>query len=124
MNVTALHSNPETDYRAAMQQAAVAFLLRHRGEHLTGDDQVLDNCTRYLSQSLEVPPQLVPRIAELAVAEFEGLTTKRLAILGVHPGSGLFRPVLWMLDTRTQQRHPVPARFLPARLLKSRDTSK
>ncbi|WP_411384144.1 hypothetical protein ACK3BK_09165 [Pseudomonas sp. L7] len=55
MNVTALHSNPETDYRAAMQQAAVAFLLRHRGEHLTGDDQVLNNCTRYLPQSLEVP---------------------------------------------------------------------
>ncbi len=85
MNVTVLHCNPETDYRAAMQQAAVAFLLRHRGEHLTVDDQVLDNCARYLSQSLEVPPQLVPRIAELAVAEFEGLTTKRLAILGVHP---------------------------------------
>lgn len=124
MNATALHSNPATDYRAAMQQAAVAYLLRHRGEHLTGDDQVLENCARYLAQSLEVPQHLVPRIAELAVAEFEGLTTKRLTILGVYPGSGLFRPVLWVLDTRTQQRHPVPARYLPARLLKPRDTSK
>lgn len=123
MNV-ALTNNPATDYRAAMQEAAVAFLLRHRGEHLTGDNQVLENCKRYLTQSLEVQPHLVQRIAELAVSEFEGMTSKRLALLGVHPASGAYRPTLWFLDTQTQQRHPVPARFLPARLLTPRNTSK
>lgn len=119
-----LTNNPATDYRAAMQEAAVAFLLRHRGEHLTGDHQVLENCKRYLAQSLEVQPHLVQRIAELAVNEFEGMTSKRLALLGVYPASGAYRPTLWFLDTQTQQRHPVPARFLPARLLTPRNTSK
>ncbi|WP_110972857.1 hypothetical protein [Pseudomonas huaxiensis] len=124
MNV-AITENPTNDYRAAMQQSAVAFLLRHRGEHLTGDDQVLQNCTRFLAQSLEVPAHLVQRIAELAVSEFEGMTTKRLTLLGVHPASGAFRPTLWLLDTQTQQRHQVPARYLPARLQQHpRNTSK
>ncbi len=120
----ALTENPATDYRAAMQQAAVAFLLRHRGEHLSGDHQVLENCKRYLAQSLEVQPHLVQRIAELAVSEFEGMTCRRVTLLGIHPASGAFRPMLWLLDTRTQQRYPVPARFLPQRLMTSRNTSK
>ncbi|MFK0032996.1 hypothetical protein [Pseudomonas monteilii] len=124
MNALAQSNNPENDYRAAMQQAAVAFLFRHRGEHLTGDSQVLENCARYLAHSLEVPPTLVPRIAELAVAEFEGLTTKRLTLLRMYSGSYHIRPVLCLLDTRTQQRHLVPARYLPARLLHPRNTSK
>ncbi|PYB93562.1 hypothetical protein [Pseudomonas fulva] len=124
MNATALTNNPETDYRTAMQQAAVVFLLRHRGEHLTGDSQVLKNCTRYLAQSLEVPTDLAPRIAELAVAEFEGWTTNRLTLLGMYLGSGHLRPVLYLLDNRTQQHHLVPARYLPARLLNPRNTSK
>lgn len=120
----ALTENPATDYRAAMQQAAVAFLLRHRDQHLTGDHQVLENCKRFLAQSLEVQPHLVQRIAELAVSQFEGMTTKRLTLLGVHPASGAFRPTLLFLDTQTQLRHPLPARFLPARLQPSRITSK
>lgn len=123
MNV-ALTENPATDYRAAMQQAAVAFLFRHRGEHLTGDHQVLENCKRYLAQSLEVQSHLVQRIAELAVSEFEGMTCKRLSLIGVHPASGAFRPALWILDTQTQQRYRVLARFLPARLMPPRNISK
>ncbi|MFV2945275.1 hypothetical protein [Pseudomonas japonica] len=119
-----LTENPATDYRAAMQQAAVAFLLRHRGQHFTGDDLVLENCKRFLAQSLEVPANLVQRIAELAVSDFEGMTCRRLTLLGVYPASGAFRPTLWFLDTRTQQRHPVPARFLPAHLQNPRNTSK
>ena len=55
MNTIALTTNPASDYRAAMQQAAVAYLYRHRCEHLAGDSQLLENCTRYLTQSLEVP---------------------------------------------------------------------
>ncbi|MGY2294995.1 hypothetical protein ACW9H7_05900 [Pseudomonas yamanorum] len=121
MNTIALTTNPASDYRAAMQQAAVAYLYRHSCEHLAGDSQLLDNCTRYLTLSLEVPPHLVQRIAELAFAEFESMTCKRVAWLGIHPSSGPFRPVIWLLDNCTQQRHPVSARLLPTRLLLTRN---
>jgi len=121
MNTIALTTNPASDYRVAMQQAAVAYLYRHRCQHLAGDTQLLENCTRYLTLSLEVPQHLVQRIAELAVAEFESMTCKRVAWLGVHPNSGPFRPVIWLLDNCTQQRYPVSARLLPKRLLLTRN---
>lgn len=124
MNAIALTTNPTVDYRAAMQEAAVAHLYRHREQHLAGDDQVLANCKHYLSQSLEVPAHLVQRIAELAVAQFESMTSKRLTLLGVCPGSSLYRPSLMLLDTLTQQRYPIPARYLPRNMLQPRSTSK
>ncbi|MNP71309.1 hypothetical protein D3C76_1676790 [compost metagenome] len=70
-----------------------------------------------------MPEHLVQRIAELAVTEFESMTTKRVARLGIYPASSAYRYLVWLLDTQTQKRYPVPARFLPARLLTSRDTS-
>jgi len=123
MNATTLTINPTNDYRAAMQQAAVAYLYRQHGQHLSGDHQLLENCKRYLAQSLEVPEHLVQRIAELAVTEFEGMTSKRVARLGIYPGSSAYRYLVWLLDTQTQKRYPVLARFLPARLLTSSNTS-
>lgn len=123
MNAITLTINPASDYRAAMQQAAVAYLYRQSGQHLSGDHQLLENCKRYLAQSLDVPEHLVQRIAELAVAEFESMTTKRVALLGIYPASSAYRYLVWLLDTQTQKRYSVPARFLPARLLSSRDTS-
>lgn len=113
--------NHETDYRAAMQQAAVAYLFRRECLHLSGDEQVMRICSQYLTNSLEVPRHLVPRITELAVAEFESKTTKRLQMLGVSALSGIFRPSLIVLDTITQQRHQVPARYLPRRMVQARD---
>ena len=121
MNAIALTLNPETNYRAAMQQAAVAFLFRSEGLHLAGDHQVLENCTQYLCQTLEVPDHLVQRIAELAVAEFESKTTKRLQMIGVCASSGIYRPRLILLDTITQHRYQVPARYLPRRMLQHRE---
>lgn len=88
MNAIALITDHETDYRDAMQRAAVAYLFRREGLHLSGDNQVLESCRVYLAQSLEVPAQLVQRIAELAVAEFESKTTKRLQMIGVSPRAG------------------------------------
>lgn len=117
MNAINLTANPTSDYRVAMQQAAVAYLYRHRTQHLAGDTQLLDNCARYLTLSLEVPPHLVQRIAELAVAEFESMTCNRIAWLGIYPSSGPYRPVIWLLDTCTQQRRHVSARLLPTHLL-------
>ncbi len=121
MNAIELTTNPASDYRAAMQQAAVAYLYRHRCQHLAGDTQLLENCIRYLTLSLEVPQNLVQRIAELAVAEFESMTCKRVAWLGVHPNSGPFPPVILLFDNCTQQRHRVSARLLPTRLLLTRN---
>lgn len=122
MNAIALTVNHETDYRDAMQRAAVAFLFRREGLHLSGDHQVLETCSAYLAHSLEVPAHLVQRIAELAVAEFESKTTKRLQMIGVCASSGIFHPKLILLDTITQHRYQVPARFLPRRMLQHRDT--
>ncbi|SMF23365.1 MULTISPECIES: hypothetical protein [unclassified Pseudomonas] len=122
MNAIALTTNHETDYRDAMQCAAVAYLFRREGLHLSGDHQVLDICSTYLAQSLEVPAHLVQRIAELAVAEFESKTTKRLQMIGVCASSGIFRPRLILLDTITQHRYQVPARYLPRRMLHHRNT--
>lgn len=124
MNAIAITTNPETNYREAMQQAAVAFLFRREGLHLTGDSQVLENCRGFLAHSLDVPAHLVQRIAELAVAEFESKTTGRLKLLGVCPTSGIFRARLILLDTATQQRHQVPARYLPRRMQHPSNTSK
>ncbi|MFJ7315072.1 hypothetical protein ACIQVE_20380 [Pseudomonas sp. NPDC098747] len=121
MNAITLSVNPENDYRAAMQQAAVAYLYRHRSEHLTGDGQPFENCVRYLTLSLEVPTYLVQRIAELALAEFESMTCNRIAWLGVHPASGPYRSRILLLDTSTQQRIPVSARLLPTHLLHNRN---
>lgn len=121
MNAIALITDHETDYRDAMQRAAVAYLFRREGLHLSGDNQVLESCRVYLAQSLEVPTHLVQRIAELAVAEFESKTTKRLQMIGVSPSSGIYRPQLILLDTITQHRYQVPARYLPRRMLQNRD---
>ncbi|HGY3554954.1 TPA: hypothetical protein ACNVV3_000949 [Pseudomonas putida] len=121
MNAIALITDHETDYRDAMQRAAVAYLFRREGLHLSGDNQVLESCRVYLTQSLEVPAHLVQRIAELAVAEFESKTTKRLQMIGVCASSGIFRPRLILLDTITQHRYPVPARYLPRRMLQHRE---
>lgn len=122
MNAIALTTNHETDYRDAMQCAAVAYLFRREGLHLSGDHQVLEICSAYLSQSLEVPAHLVQRIAELAVAEFESKTTKRLQMIGVCASSGIYRPRLILFDTITQHRYQVPARYLPRRMHHHRDT--
>lgn len=122
MNAIALTTNHETDYRDAMQCAAVAYLFRREGLHLSGDHQVLEICSAYLAQSLEVPDHLVQRIAELAVAEFESKTTKRLQMIGVCASSGIYRPRLILLDTITQHRYQVPARYLPRRMLHHRDS--
>ncbi|MGG4659327.1 hypothetical protein ACLPJF_13445 [Pseudomonas vlassakiae] len=124
MKAIAVTANPENNYRESMQQAAVAFLFRREGLHLAGDCQVLENCRSFLANTLEVPPHLVPRIAELAVAEFESMTTGRLKLLGICPTSSIFRASLILLDTATQQRHQVPARYLPRRMQHPSNTSK
>lgn len=121
MNTLPLTTNPTCDYRAAMQQAAVSYLYRHRSEHLAGDSQLMENCVRYLTTSLEVPQFLVMRIAELAVMEFENMTCKRIAMLGADSSRNTDAHTMWLLDNATQQRHCVSARVLPTHMLSARN---
>lgn len=117
MNALTLTTNPTRDYREAMQQAAVAYLMRRGDQFLSGDAQVMRCCKHYLAQSLEVPAHLIQRIAELAVAEFERSASERLTVLGVCPHSRIANPSFVILDRRTQKCHEVPARILPLHLL-------
>ncbi|WP_434771127.1 hypothetical protein [Pseudomonas entomophila] len=117
MNTLTLTTNPTRDYRQAMQQAAVAYLMRRRDQFLSGDAQVMECCKHYLAYSLEVPAHLVQRVAELAVAEFERSASERLTVLGVCPHSRIGSPLFVIFDRQTQACHEVPARVLPLHLL-------
>lgn len=124
MNALTLTTNPTRDYREAMQEAAVAYLLRRRGQFLAGDAQVLECCKHYVAQSLEVPAHLVQRIAELAVAEFERTTRERVRVIGVCPHSPIGNPLFLILDARTQECRKVPARVLPLHLMQRHTPSR
>lgn len=106
--------NAEHDYRTAMQLAGVAYLERHRGEHLSGDAKQLENLHTYLTTSLEVPQFLAGRIAELALGEFE---TQKLAVLaGFDLAAGTDSTVAWLIDQASRARYPIAKRFLPTHL--------
>lgn len=106
--------NPEHDYRMAMQQAGVAYLKRHRGEHLAGDSKPLENLQSYLVQSLQVPRFMAGRIAELAITQFED--PEPVVILDFDLAIGPDKTVAWLIDRGNQARYPIAARFLPTHL--------
>lgn len=60
------------DYRTCMQDAAQAFLLRHRAEYLTDSDQLFESGVRHLIVALEVPASLATRLVHLAWSELQG----------------------------------------------------
>lgn len=69
MSIESTVQNPELEYRATMQLAALGFIRRHQAEHL-GDDQRL--CTRavnHLHSVLEVPVYLAETLTGLAYGE-------------------------------------------------------
>lgn len=113
MNALTWTTHPTRDYREAMQQAAVAYLMRRGDRFLSGDAHMMRCCKRYLADSLEVPAHLVQRIAELAVAEFEQSASERLTVLGVCPRSRIGNPSFVVLDRRTRTLHRMPACALP-----------
>ncbi|MEX6717513.1 hypothetical protein AB2C92_07260 [Pseudomonas aeruginosa] len=59
--------NPQ-QYRVAMQATALAFLMRHQGQHL--DQQELgERATRHLVEALDVPAFMAPRLVTLALSQ-------------------------------------------------------
>ncbi|MNL13374.1 hypothetical protein D3C87_1342800 [compost metagenome] len=59
------------DYRTCMQDAAQAYLLRHRAEYLTDSDQLFESGVRHLIVALEVPASLATRLVHLAWSELQ-----------------------------------------------------
>ena len=57
------------DYRTSMQEAARAYLLRHRAEYLADSDKLFESCVHHLVVALEVPTNTAPKLVHLAWSE-------------------------------------------------------
>jgi hypothetical protein len=59
------------DYRTCMQDAAHAYLLRHRAEYLADSDRLFNSAERHLIVGLEVPASLAAKLVHLAWTEMQ-----------------------------------------------------
>lgn len=59
------------DYRTCMQDAAHAYLLRHRAEYLADSDRLFSSAERHLIVGLEVPASLPAKLVHLAWTEMQ-----------------------------------------------------
>jgi len=62
------------DYRTCMQDAAYAYLLRHRAEYLVDSDQLFNSAERHLIVALEVPASLAAKLVHLAWTDIQQVT--------------------------------------------------
>ncbi|MDI3355714.1 hypothetical protein MO767_15305 [Pseudomonas sp. UYIF39] len=69
MNMTITAQNPESEYRVAMQSAALCYMQRHQAEHLGNDQQLFNRTVNYLQATLEVPVYLAETLTGLAYGE-------------------------------------------------------
>lgn len=69
MNMMTPAQNPEHEYRAAMQSAALFYMQRHQAEHLGNDQQLFNRTVMHLQATLEVPVYLAETLTGLAYAE-------------------------------------------------------
>lgn len=110
MNVSTV--NDAQEYRASMQRAALTFLQRHQGEHLTDDGHLFDRAVSYLVNGLEVPTFMADRLVHLAMSELE--CRKRTAI-GISYGTEDATRVA-LRSLFSGESVLIPLRHLPARL--------
>lgn len=61
--------NPDIEYRAAMQRAALGFMQRHQAEHLGNDQLLFTRAVTHLQAALEVPAYLAETVTGLAFGE-------------------------------------------------------
>lgn len=73
--------NPEGEYRATMQNAALCFMQRHQAEHLDNDQQLFTRAVNYLQTTLGVPVYLAETLASLAYGELQYASEKRHLVL-------------------------------------------
>jgi len=110
MNVSTI--NDAQEYRASMQRAALTFLQRHQGEHLTDDGRLFERAVSYLVNGLEVPTLMADRLVHLAMSELE--CRKRTAI-GISYGTEDATRVA-LRSLFSGESVLIPLRHLPARL--------
>lgn len=108
------------DYRSSMQQAAFAYLQRHEAEHLVDSDLLFDRCIRHLTLALEVPVFMAPKLVQNAWTELQMIKKRRW--IGIDWASGADSNRVHLVDVLADQRFPVPARFLPQKMLDQRNT--
>ncbi len=110
MNVTTI--NDAHEYRTAMQRAALTFLQRHQGEHLTDDGHLFERAVGYLVNSLEVPAFMADRLVHLAMGELECL---KRPVIGIDYGTPDVTRVA-LVNFFSGEAVLIPLRHLPARL--------
>ena len=111
MNVST--ANDAQEYRASMQRAALTFLQRHQGEHLTDDGHLFDRAVGYLVNSLEVPAFMADRLVHLAMGELECL---KRPVIGIDYASGTDETRVALINFFSGEAVLTPLRHLPARL--------
>lgn len=110
MNVSTFHDAQE--YRASMQRAALTFLQRHQGEHLTEDGRLFARAVSYLVNSLDVPTFMADRLVHLAMSELECL---KRPVIGIDYGTEDETRVA-LVNFFSGEAVLIPLRHLPARL--------
>lgn len=113
------HDQQTHDYRSSMQQAAFAYLQRHEAEHLVDSDLLFDRCIRHLTHALEVPVFMAPKLVHNAWTELQMIKKRRW--IGVDWAVGTDSTRVHLVDVLSDQRFPVPARFLPQKMLDQRN---
>lgn len=79
MNNLISEQNPEREYRAAMQDAALRYMQRHQAEHLGNDQQLFTRTVSHLQTTLEVPVFLAENLTGLAYGQLRaGAGQRRL----------------------------------------------
>ncbi len=111
MNVSTI--NDAQEYRASMQRAALTFLQRHQGEHLTDDGHLFERAVSYLVNSLEVPAFMADRLVHLAMGELECL---KRPVIGIDYASGPDETRVALINFFSGEAVLIPLRHLPARL--------
>jgi len=79
MNIMINEQNPEREYRAAVQSAALSYMQRHQAEHLGNDQQLFTRTVSHLQATLEVPVYLAEILTGLAYVDLRsGAGQRRL----------------------------------------------
>ncbi|WP_313128847.1 hypothetical protein [Stutzerimonas nitrititolerans] len=100
------------EYRSSMQRAALHFLQRHQGEHLTDDGKLFERGVSYLVNAMDVPAFMADRLVHLAMSELECL---KRPVIGIDYGTGDSTTV-GLVHFLTGETVLIPCRHLPARL--------
>ncbi|NNT92969.1 hypothetical protein [Stutzerimonas nitrititolerans] len=100
------------EYRSSMQRAALHFLQRHQGEHLTDDGKLFERGVQYLVNAMDVPAFMADRLVHLAMSELECL---KRPVIGIDYGTG-DSSVVGLVHFLTGETVLIPCRHLPARL--------